>query len=188
MKRMMVDGASLTADDILKDSRYERGELWDGVFVFHEPSGGYHGETESNVNLILRSVPELRPLGRIRGASAGFVVARGPDRVLSPDASFMSFARCPVSPARGFVDGAPELAIEIRSPDDTWASVVAKGGVWIGHGAELVWCVDPVKRVVAVLRAGADVRMAGPDDRLSLAPIVEVDVAAAEIFDGLPEA
>lgn len=186
MRPMTIHGASLTAADLLTDSRYERGELWDGVFVVHEPSGGYHGETEANAVFALRSAAALRQRGCVRGSSAGFVVARGPDRVLSPDASFMSFDRCPETPAVGFIDGAPELAVEIRSPRDSWPSVLAKGGVWVGHGALLVWCVDPIARIVAVLRPGADVELVEPAGALALAPIVDAAVPAAAIFEGLP--
>jgi Uma2 family endonuclease len=91
-------------------------------------------------------------LGHVLGASAGYVVQRGPDRVLSPDVSFLARWRGARLPRVGFVEGAPDLAVEVRSPGDSWTSVIEKGGIWIAHRVAVVWCVDPLERRVVVLR------------------------------------
>jgi Uma2 family endonuclease len=95
-----------------------------------------------------------RDLGWVTGSSQGFFVAHDPDRVLSPDVAFTSYARLPHPPQRGFFPCAPEFAVEVRSPDDSWISVVEKAGVWIGHRGPVVWAVDPGHRVVVTLRPG----------------------------------
>ena len=83
--------ALLTIDDILSDPRYKRGELWDGRFVVKEPSGGSAPRVGVSLVVTLAGIPEVRTFGRLLDASAGYVVARDPDRVLSPDVSLVSF-------------------------------------------------------------------------------------------------
>lgn len=172
----------LTVADLLSDPGYEHGELWDGRFVVREPSGGPHGSVEASVVFALRGRDDIRDFGRVMGASTGYVVARDPDRVLSPDVSLLSFDRCATLPARGFIPGAPDLAVEIRSPQDTWLSVVEKGGVWIGHGARLVWCIDPAARSVLVLRPGDEPRSVPEGGTLHLAPLLDRALPCHEVF------
>lgn len=182
---MMTTPALLTAGDLLTDSCYERGELWDGHFVVAEPSGGPHGVIEALGISILMHIERLRAAGRVLGSSTGYVVARDPDRVLSPDIAWISRDRLPAVPTTGFVEGAPELAIEIRSPRDSWASCLAKGGVWIGHGARVVWCVNPPERTIVVLRPGDDAREFGQDDAAPLTPVAEETIPVADLFQGI---
>lgn len=175
----------LTINDILSDPRYTRGELWDGHFVVKDPAGGRSPVVGPSVSFALGSLPRVRRYGRVLDASAGFVVARSPDRVLSPDVALVSRVRHPSVPAKGFFEGPPELAVEIRSPRDTWVSVVEKGGVWIGHGVRLVWCVDPQAETVLVLRPGVEPELVGLGGALDLAPLVEAQVKHSDVFRDL---
>ena len=173
----------LTIADILSDAKYERGELWDGHFVVKEPAVGPSPVVGTAISFELKRRSAVAAFGRVFDASAGFVVSRDPDRVLSPDVSLMSRDRCPTVPQRGFIEGAPELAVEVQSPRDSWVSVVEKGGVWIGHGARLVWCVDPRAQTILVMRPGVEPELIGMGGVLDLAPLVAVTVQHAAIFE-----
>jgi len=176
----------LTSEDLLNDpARYERGELWDGRFVVCDPSGGWHGALEMNVGLVWKAEKTLAREGWVFGASQGFVVARDPDRVLSPDVSWMSKTRLPTLPRRGFIEGAPDIAVEVRSPTDSWISVIEKGGVWIGHGARVVWCIDPEQERVWVLRPGEEPASCDSSASATLRPVFDIDIPVARIFEGL---
>ena len=175
----------VTIDDLLTDPQYKRGELWDGHFVVRDPAGGRSPVIGPSVSVALASRPEVRRFGRVLDASAGFIVARDPDRVLSPDVALVSRERHPTVPTKGFFEGAPELAVEVRSPRDTWVSVVEKGGVWIGHGARLVWCVDPQAETILVLRPGVEPELVGMGGALDLAPLVDARVPHAAVFADL---
>ena len=185
MRRMTTHERLLTVDDVLSDPKYERGELWDGAFVVREPSGGPHGAIEVSVAVLLRRCEALLRSSRVLGSSTGYVVARQPDRVLSPDASVLSRERYPQMPQVGFIEGAPEMAVEIRSPKDSWISVVEKGGVWIGHGARLVWCIDPSSVTVVAMRPGREPEPHGEEAVLSLEPLCDDTVSVRAIFEEL---
>lgn len=182
MQRMTT---GVTIEELLSDPRYESGELWDGRFVVREPSGGTHGCVELSIGHALMCLPVVRAFGRTMGSSTGYIVARDPDRVLSPDVSLLSFDRCPTLPTAGFSEGAPELAVEIRSPRDSWVSVVEKGGIWIGHGARLVWCVDPAERSVLVLRPGDEPQLVPEEGALDLQPLLAASIEASRLFEAL---
>lgn len=54
---------------------------------------------------------------------------------------------------RGFARIAPDLAIEVLSPDDRPGEVMQKVGDWLRAGTRLVWLVDPETRAGQVYRA-----------------------------------
>src|SRR5437764_14286089 len=71
-----------TAEELSRaGTPYERYELWDGVPVVKEPSGGPHGCIGARLLVRLALYVEARGLGSVWDSSAGFIVARRPDRV-----------------------------------------------------------------------------------------------------------
>lgn len=182
MKYMSTSERLLTIDDLLTGDVDERAELWDGALVLHDPSGGWHGIVEAGVAGSLR---EAKADGWVLGVSAGYVLARNPDRVLSPDASFITKARLPHPPTTGFIEGAPDLAVEIRSPHDSWTSVVEKGSIWIAHGVRVVWCIDSDPVTVAVLRPGLAPGVFGLGERFDARPVLDLELSVDDLFEGL---
>jgi len=51
---------------------------------------------------------------------------------------------------RGFLPGAPDLAVEIWSPDNTMAELTRRAAEYLEAGARQVWIVDPRSRQVTV--------------------------------------
>ncbi|HEU4417445.1 MAG TPA: Uma2 family endonuclease, partial [Planctomycetota bacterium] len=94
----------------------------------------------------------------------GFLLARSPDTVLAPDLSFVCTERLPPARTRGYFPGPPDLAVEVRSPDDTRRKVHKKALSWLRHGARMVWVVDPMAESVTVYRGRDDVDELGEED------------------------
>lgn len=69
---------------------------------------------------------------------SGFVLSRAPDTVRGPDVSFVSRERLAIvtDPAKAF-PGAPDLAVEVRSPSNTLASIRAKVADYLAAGDAL---------------------------------------------------
>ena len=57
-------------------------------------------------------------------------------------------------PEDAFWPGAPDLAVEVVSPGDTYREVDEKAKVWLSAGTRLVWVVNPLLRTVSVYRPG----------------------------------
>jgi Uma2 family endonuclease len=68
--------------------------------------------------------------------------------------------------ARRYFQGAPDLAVEVISPNDLYTEVDEKVGEWLAHGTRLVFVVNPRRQTVAVHRPGQPVRVLGIDDTL----------------------
>ena len=114
-------------------------------------------------------------------------MGRDPDRVLSQDVAFISYARLPAVPARSFMEVAPDFLVEVVSPNDRWDDVVAKAGVWIGHGCRAVWVVDPREKRVAVLRPGEPMALLEREGSADASPALpEFRLPLSEIFARIP--
>jgi Uma2 family endonuclease len=61
---------------------------------------------------------------------------------------------------------APDLAIEVLSPDDRPAEVLEKVADWLKAGARLVWVVDPARRSARVYRADGGESVLGAAEAL----------------------
>ena len=101
-----------------------RRELVRGEVREVAPAGDEHGEFAMTVGVHLSQHVRARQLGRTYAAETGFIIARDPDTVRAPDAAFV---RQEVIDAtgrfRGFRAGAPDLAIEVISPGDSYTEV-----------------------------------------------------------------
>ena len=66
-----------------------------------------------------------------------------------PDVSFTRDLDKPMTKV-GAVPYMPDLAVEIKSPDDTFKEMREKAHYYLAHGTTLVWLVFPDKRIVEV--------------------------------------
>ena len=69
------------------------------------------------------------------------------------DLAFVRRERLPVPPPSGFADIAPDLVIEVLSPNDRPGEVLSKIGDWLDAGVLLVWIIDPQRGDARVYRA-----------------------------------
>jgi len=144
----------MTAEELLHlNLPNRRTELVRGVLVVREPAGYQHGEVAARLLVAIANHVDAHNLGRVFAAETGFTLARKPDTVRAPDVAFIRTARLPDPAPRGFAELAPDLAVEVLSPDDRPGEVLAKIADWLTAGARLVWIVDPVRATARVYRA-----------------------------------
>ncbi|MFN6065781.1 MAG: Uma2 family endonuclease, partial [Pseudanabaena sp.] len=94
-------------------------ELVDGELVNMGNSGALHGYTCSILVMALMNYILPRQLGIILDSSTAFTMKNGNKR--SPDISFVSKEKLKglTELPDGFLDGSPDLAIEVLSPNNT---------------------------------------------------------------------
>lgn len=81
-----------------------------------------------------------------------------PEKVRRPDGSFIQRGRLPKEQfEHGHVRIAPDLAIEVVSPNDLAYEVDEKVEEYLQAGVRLVWVVNPETRIVEVHRADGTV-------------------------------
>ena len=132
----------------------KRTELVRGRLVVREPAGYEHGRVAARVLGRLAAHVYATACGELLAAETGFTLQRAPDTVRAPDVAFIRAGRAPARGTRGFPELAPDLAVEVRSPEDRRAEVAEKVADWIAAGTALVWVVDPEARTVVVHAAG----------------------------------
>ncbi|MEK7866322.1 MAG: Uma2 family endonuclease [Planctomycetota bacterium] len=148
----------VTAEELLQAGDIGPCELIRGEVVFMPPPGIEHGDFVSEINARVRSFVIRRKLGRVVAGDAGFLLARDPDTVRGPDVAFIHRSRIPKAGLpKGYFEGAPDLAIEVVSPEDRWSEVEEKVREFISAGARLVWVFNPSTRAVHVYRIDGSV-------------------------------
>ena len=110
-----------------------------------------HGVYASRiVETLLPHVRRYR-LGEVPLTEPGFLLGTDPDHVRIPDIGFVRQERVDAA-ERPFVffSGAPDLVVEVISPNDRYTDVDDKIEEWLESGAGLVIVVNPRNRTVRV--------------------------------------
>lgn len=155
----------MTADQLLHANLPDkRTELVRGILIVREPAGYNHGRVAANLTTRLGAHVDLTGGGQIVAAETGFTLFRNPDTVRAPDVGFIASGRAPSPGTNGFPELAPDLVVEVLSPDDRPGETLAKVGDWLVAGTRLVWVIDPQRRSARVYRAdGSETALAEND-------------------------
>jgi Uma2 family endonuclease len=96
-------------------------ELIEGRLVQLSPTKPRHGEIENNLAYMLTAFVRERKLGKVQVGEVGIYTHRNPDTIRGADILFISRERLARTTPGKFLDVAPELVVEILSPDDSWS-------------------------------------------------------------------
>jgi Uma2 family endonuclease len=133
-------------------------ELIDGRIVPMSPTGGEHGLIELHLGSALNLFVQQQQQGWVMTGEVGIYTRRNPDRVRGADIVFLSRERWPDGPPKGFLEAAPDLVVEIMSPNDRWQEVRQKLGEYFAIGVRWVWIVEPANRTVVVCHSSTDLQ------------------------------
>ncbi len=171
---MAVIRKQVTAEELLcmpdDGFRYElvRGELRQMT-----PAGNVHGRIAMRFAWPLAQHVEQNQLGAVYAAETGFKLAGDPDTVRAPDVAFVGRERLEaVGEVEGFWPEAPDLAVEVISPGDTYVEVEEKVFDWLEAGTKMVVAVNPRKRSATVYRSSTDITALGETGVLDGADVV----------------
>ncbi len=124
------------------------------------PPGAEFGRVAANALIPLGTHARQTACGVTFGAETGFLLARDPDTVRAPDAAFVSAERADADGrTERYWPGAPDLAVEVLSPSDSFREVEAKALDPLHAGSRAVLVLDPARRT-ATATAGRAMRTA----------------------------
>lgn len=152
----------MTAEELLdlEDDDY-RYELVRGELIRMPPPGPRHGEVAGEVYWQIRTYLLSNPIGRVY-TDVGFILARDPDVVRGPDVAFVRADQLPPVENRDtYYPFAPDLAVEVVSPNDRTGATLDKVMDYLNAGTRLVWVAHPGKRIVTVYHADRTARLLG---------------------------
>jgi Uma2 family endonuclease len=120
---------------------------------------------------LLQLYTDKNPVGVVAGPDVGIRLPDG--NVRSPDVSVVRVEKLPDGkPPRTFGAFAPDLAVEVLSPNDSHRAVADKIGEYLQCGVALVWLVDPDARTVTVFRSLTDVHQLMSVDEITADPVL----------------
>lgn len=160
-------------------------ELVRGTVIEMPLPGFRHGKVCRRFSRLIGDYVEDNDLGHVLTNDSGVITERGPDTVRGPDVAIYLYDRVSKdAEIAGYPDAAPNLVVEVLSPDDRWPRVHGKVGEYLSAGVTVVCVADPDARTVSVFRADqAPATLAG-EQTLAL-PDVLVDFRASinQLFD-----
>ncbi|QYO63561.1 Uma2 family endonuclease [Leptolyngbya sp. 7M] len=129
-----------------------RYEIVDGELIDMGSSGALHGYICSLLVAALASYVLPKKLGVILDSSTAFKMKNGNRR--SPDISFFAKERLQgmTELPSGFLDGSPDLAVEVLSPGNTVEEIHDKLVEYFVNGTRLAWIIHPNENYVLVYR------------------------------------
>jgi Uma2 family endonuclease len=165
---MAVQSKPYTVDEFeqllaLPENRDRLLELINGEIVEKMPTEE-HGIIVLRIGSRLLIFVDLNKLGRV-GVE---IRHRNPDDRYNdrlPDISFTADTTSPVV-KKGAVLRFPDLAVEVKSPDDSYRQMREKAAYYLANGVKLVWLVYPEKQIVEVYRADGDIQILTGEDTL----------------------
>lgn len=118
------------------------------------PGPGAEHDIQEHFFLTLGVYLRARGLGHLSGTSCyNLPLPNTTEELLCPDLSYVLPARRAAMPLRGsYLVGAPDLAIEIASPNDTHPELAAKAAIYMQAGVQLLWVAWPATRSIDVWR------------------------------------
>ncbi|MGE3271238.1 MAG: Uma2 family endonuclease, partial [Chloroflexota bacterium] len=168
-------GIRMTADDLLRMPRDgKRRELVKGELHEMSPAGGEHGfisnRAQLRLGIYLDQHPEIG--GGLFAAETGFRISRDPDTVRAPDVAYVVEARLAQARVAGYPDLAPDLIVEVVSPNDTASEVQAKIDEWLRAGVRLAWVLYPATHSAMVFHVDGTTHLLHADDNLTGDPVL----------------
>lgn len=161
----LLETKLITGEELLAMGDIGPCELIDGRIVPMSPTGDEHGILEFELGWHLRSFVAGRELGWVMGGEVGIYTRRDPDRVRGADIVFVSKERLP-EPRGKYLEVAPELVVEVMSPNDRWQDVREQIEEYFSIGVQWVWVVEPANRAVLVFRSSTEMQKFEEGDTL----------------------
>ncbi|NKQ36537.1 MAG: Uma2 family endonuclease [Chloroflexi bacterium] len=140
----------VTAADLLEMGDIGPCELVRGEIRPMSPVNVEHAWLENEIGRLLGNFVSKRRLGWVMVGEVGLFTEEDPDTVRGADVIFISRERVGRRPRQGFLRIAPELAVEVVSPNDRWAELHDKIEEYFAMGIDRVWVVEPKRQQIRV--------------------------------------
>src|SRR5579859_7299086 len=128
-------------------------ELHNGVLV--EVAGSKLRQTALAawiIYLLTAFIEQHKLGGLVTDADGSFELSPYNTRI--PDVAYITAENAAHQDRDGYGQGAPDLAVEVKSPSNTVIEMQQRAGEYLDAGSRLVWIVDPEARIVDVYVPG----------------------------------
>ncbi len=173
----------VTGEQLAQIGDMGRTDLVKGVIIHRSPTEYSHGRIVGNFSAILQAFVSQHKLGEVLVGQVGIYTARRPDTVRGADVAYISNERLARVQSSSYLDVAPELVVQVLSPDDRWGELMDKLSEYFAVGVQVVWVADPKTQSVYVYHAPNKVQHFSAEDALPGGEVLPgFDVPVAELF------
>ena len=163
---MITKHRLITADELLMmPDDGKRHELIRGVLSEKVAPGYPHGFVVSRIDTALSNYSDENDYGSVIAGDPGHRLESNPDTVRAPDVAWIAPGRVPEGIV-GYPNFAPDLAVEVKSPSNSYAALEDKALMWLSYGSRQVWVADPVRITLTRHLPGIPPVTLGEDDIL----------------------
>lgn len=150
-------------------------------------AAGAHTIIVHNILFALHAHVAPRHLGRVYGDGTGYTLPGLPDTARGPDVSFVRAGLLPdLMPIQGAFRVAPDLAVEVISPSESWSDTEEKIEDLFAAGTAVVWIVSPRRRRVTVRTPSGIPRVLEESEVLDGAPVLpDFAMPLTDVFAGV---
>jgi Uma2 family endonuclease len=176
-----------TPEDILHMEDGHRYELIDGQLV-EKPMGAQSSRIAVILIRLLDTHAAAHHLGLVFATDCGYqIFCSQATKVRFPDASFIARGRLPNDrPPPGHVRIAPDLVVEVVSPNDLAYEIEQRVEDYLGAGVHLMWVVYPNTRRIMVFRKAGAISRLGEAEQLEGEDVIPgFACPVAELFAGI---
>ena len=135
-----------------RDSRFE---IVEGEIVDMPPVGEWHGFGSTRIGRLLDEFVEATSAGIVT-SETGYYDKEDDETLLGPDVAFRRTDKPADPDSDRFVPVMPDLAVEIKSPGNSYLAMQRKARLYLKRGTEIVWLVYPERRQVEVCALDED--------------------------------
>lgn len=162
-------------------------ELVRGEVRVMSPAHGPASLVASTIHYLLAAHVRPRRLGIAFADNTGFALLGAEHTNRSPDVAFIRADRLPAGGiAPGPIRIAPDLVVEVLSPNETATELYDKLADYRAAGTALIWVVDPKYRTVTVEPNDAPSFVLRVGDTLTGGRVLpDFSCPMAELFEGL---
>lgn len=188
---MATTARLMTADELLDMPENEvRYELVRGELVSRQWAGVRYAIASSNLLFSLGMHVRENKLGTTYPANTGFQIESNPDHVRAPSVAFVNSKRMKLvkrdfeTYRERYFPGAPDLAVEVVIPSDTYFYIEDKVADWLNTGTRMVIVVNADLQTAAVYRSPTDAIVLTEADTLDGGDVVPGwSMPVSEIFE-----
>ena len=156
--------AAVLAETITLDPEKEY-EIVNDIPEEKEMAGARHGRVGARLLTFINHHAITHDLGVVYGPDTTFKMERN-ERL--PDVSFVSIDRIPEDgDPEGIWHLAPDLAVEVISPNDVYVKVMNKVFDYLDEGVKQVWLVSPEHKTVAIYYSMTEYKVLTENDLLT---------------------
>lgn len=132
-----------------------------------------HGQVCTGIVYFISPYLDDCDLGHLVCNNCGIITERNPDTVRGADVAFYSYRHIPRGQLpRKYLDVAPELVFEVRSPTDRWSAILAKVAEYLEAGVSVVCVLDQMTECCHVYRNEEPVQVLAADQELAIPDVL----------------